>query len=102
MDGHDWECCSQTSIWLSWAPCFFRVLLLPALKKSLRPLITQKREKARIFMYKVMYSPNFIFKTYKKKGRKEARKKVREDGREKGRKEDGKEGRRKGEGDDRG
>lgn len=51
----------------------FKCKTPPALRKSLRPLITQKREKARTFMYKVMYSPNSIFKTYKK-GRKAGKK----------------------------
>ena len=52
----------------------FKCKTPPALRKSFRPLITQKREKARMFMYKVMYSPNSIFKTYKKKGRKAGKK----------------------------
>lgn len=40
----------------------FKCKTLPALKKSLSSQIPPKREKARTFMFKVMYSPNFIFK----------------------------------------
>lgn len=45
----------------------------PALKKSLRPLITQKKEKARTFMYKVMHSPNFMLKHIRKAEKKQGR-----------------------------
>lgn len=59
----------------------FKCETLPELKKLLSPQIPHKNGRTGTLMYKVMYSPNSIFKEAKKKGRKA--------GGQKGRKEEG-------------